>query len=200
VIARPRRSVALVATFLALTGVVALERLGVTSIIRFDRERIEVTVRPDRIEVSGVYVYANPLPIPWTRSMKTPFFTDEGQEAPVAVEVTELDPQTGRECGSLPVCWLLGEPRFTVRVPAHGETHVRVRFAQRVTHERATYLLTTTRPWGRPLTRGEYVVDPRSVCITESSYPLDGADGLSFVKESFMPEKDWTLRWTRAGS
>jgi hypothetical protein len=154
-------------------------------------------VQPDRIEVSGLYVYANPLPLPWTRGLRIPFPVDAGQAAPAYVDVAEVDPRTGLDRDSIPVSWVLGEPRFAVHVPAHGETHVRVRFSQAAAGDRATYLLTTTQPWGRPLTHGDYVIVPRSVCITGSSYPLDGPAGLSFAKESFMPERDWTFAWKR---
>jgi hypothetical protein len=53
------------------------------------------------------------------------------------------------------------------------------------------------RPWERPLSGGEYVIEPRSVCVTSSSYALDGPGGLSFVMENFMPVRDWMFTWAR---
>lgn len=147
--------------FAALTLVLA----GVIPAVRFVRERIELTVRPRSLEVNGLYVYANPLPILLAQGLTIPFPTDATQLAPATIAVTEVDPATGTDLRPIPVLWFLNERSFTIRVPAAGETWVRVRFTQRATAGTATYLLTTTKPWGRPLERGLYVLRPEDAIV-----------------------------------
>lgn len=179
----------------ACLAALVLEGAGIVPVVRFTRERIEIRVRPEAFEVDGTYVYSNPLPIPWTRGLRVPFHVDGDQRAPATVAVTEVRADGGVDRRGIPVRWLGGEPRFTVGVPASGSTTVRVRFVQTAPYGTGTYLLTTTRPWGRPLDRADYLLRTDGVRITGSNYPLDGPDGLSFSREEFMPERDWTFTW-----
>lgn len=174
---------------------VALALAGIIPAVRFTRERIEVAVHPDSITVDGLYVYTNPLPFPWSQGLRVPFPTDALHPTPATVEVREVDPATGKNSGPLAVLWFGREPHFSIRVPAFGTKHVRVRFTQYSPTRSATYLLTTTRPWGRPLEQGEYVLRPRGVRITASNYPLDGQGCVCFARRHFMPDQDWTFTW-----
>ncbi len=183
---------------LAAAGIlvpVALTLAGIIPAVRFTRERIEVTVHPESIDVNGLYVYANPLPIPWLQGLRVPFPTDASHPAPATVEAREVDPATGRDLGGLAVRWFWGEPHFSIRVPAFGEKYVRVQFSQFSATRSATYLLTTTQPWGRPLEYGEYVLRPRGVRIAGSNYPLDGQGCFCFARRHFMPDRDWRFTW-----
>lgn len=174
---------------------VALCTAGIIPAVRFTRERIEVTVRLDSIDVDGLYVYANPLPFSWSQGLRVPFPTGPLQLAPATVAVTEVDPATGKDSKALAVRWFSREPYFSIRVPAFGAKHVRVRFTQYSPGQVATYLLTTTRPWRRPLERGEYVLRPRGVRIAASNYPLDGQGCVCFTRREFMPDRDWSFAW-----
>ncbi|MGC4117068.1 MAG: hypothetical protein QM765_21405 [Myxococcales bacterium] len=166
----------------------ALVHSGLVPAARFARERIVVRVRPCEIEVDGLYVYENPLPVPWTQGLSVPFPADRRQPRPAAVRASLVSPGAER---ALPVLWASG-PRFDVPLPASGEATVRVRFTQRAPDRHGTYLLTTTRPWGRPLDRGEYVVIPEGVRIAHQSL----GEGLAAVRERFFPDADWTFEWT----
>lgn len=189
----PRSSTLL---WLALLTPVVLASTGVVPVARFERERIAITVRSDSIVVDGLYIYHNPLPLPWTQGLSVPFAVSEAQMPPATVHAALVDPVTGDELRELPVRWMLGVPRLEVPLPAAGYAHVRVRFSQRATAEIATYLLTTTAPWGRPLERGEYLLYPEGVHVQASNYVLkNGAVGKSFMREKFQPDQDWTFRW-----
>jgi hypothetical protein len=168
---------------------------GILPAFRFTRERIEVTVRSSAIDVNGLYVYSNPWPVPWTQGLVVPFPVDAAHPAPATAEVTEIDPETGVEVRAIPLVWIGGRPHFTVGIPAFGTMYVRVRFTQPCASSSATYLLTTTRPWRRPLERGEYVLLPRGVRITESNYELNARDQLGFARNDFMPDKEWMFTW-----
>jgi hypothetical protein len=174
---------------------VALSLAGIIPTVRFTRERIEVTVHPDSINVDGLYVYTNPLPIALSQGLRVPFSTDTSHPAPATVEVREVDPATGKDLKAILVRWFWREPYFSIRVPAFGAKHVRVRFTQYSPTGSATYLLTTTKPWGRPLEQGEYVLRPRGVRMAASNYPLDGQGCICFARQHFMPDRDWSFTW-----
>jgi hypothetical protein len=169
---------------LAAAVPLALAFAGVVPALRFVRERIDITVTACRIDVDGLYVYRNPWPVAWSQGLRVPFPFSPHQLLPSSVDVVD-----GRTGDPLRVLWIGGEPRFSVEVPAHGESFVRVRFSQRVLQGRAAYLLTTTRPWGRPLDHGEYALHARGVSMVDSSFPL------SFARRSFMPAADWHFAW-----
>jgi len=168
---------------------------GIVPAVRFTRERIEVTVHADSIDVDGLYIYTNPLPIPLSQGLRVPFPTDAAHPAPATVEVREVDPLNQKDSEPIDVRWVWGEPHFSIRVPAFGAKQVRVRYTQYSPTMSATYLLTTTQPWGRPLEQGEYILRPRGVRITTSNYPLDGQGCLCFTRRRFMPDRDWRFTW-----
>lgn len=166
-------------------------------LVRFTRERIEVTVKPASIEVDGLYIYENPWPVPLTQGLKYPILSDDLHPIPDSVLVTAADPVTGKDLGPVFTLKLGKTPYYSVRVPAKGLRHIRVRYTQEARGPSGAYLLTTTQPWRRPLERGEYLLKPSGVRILSSSYPLDGKEPFSFVKSSFMPDKEWEFEWTK---
>ncbi len=170
---------------------------GLVPAARFTRERIDITVRPSAVEVCGLYVYENPWPFPVTQGLAYPFPVDDSHPAPVSIQVTEADPADGSDLRVVPTFRLGGTPRYSIRIRPGGVAHVRVRYVQPAYVPSATYLLTTTQPWGRPLEHGEYVLNPMGVRILESSYPLDGPEPHSFVRRDFMPDKDWRFSWRK---
>ncbi len=174
---------------------VALVCAGVVPAVRFTREWITVTLRLEACEVSGVYEYKNPWFLPLTQGLSVPFPTDENHPAPATIRVSRVDPATGRSAGELPVRWLGGRHHVTLHVPARSRVRMRVDYVQRSTDRSGTYILTTTRPWGRPLDFGKYSIRPECVNVTSSNYVLDGRDGLSFARRGFMPAEDWHFSW-----
>ena len=193
-----RRAPSISLTSLLAAGIlvpVALAWAGFIPTFRFTRERIEVTVHPASVDVDGLYVYANPLPLSWSQGLRVPFATDALHPGPATVEVTEVDAASGKDTKELATHWFGEEPYFTIRVPAFAARHIRVRFTQYSPARSATYLLTTTRPWGRPLEEGEYVLRPLGVRIVASNYPLDGRGCLCFTRRHFMPDHDWSFTW-----
>lgn len=179
---------------LAVLTVIFLAAAGVIPVARFERERIAITVRAHSIGVDGLYIYRNPLPLPWMQGLTVPYVENATQLPPATLEAMLVDPATGAELRELPVRWILGAPRLDVPLPAAGEAHLRVRFSQMATAGSATYLLTTTAPWGHPLERGEYRLRPDGVRIHASNYQLE--DGGTFTREHFMPAHDWTFHWS----
>ncbi len=170
----------------ALLAAVALA-LGLVPTARFPRERIELTVRPEALEVDGTYVYEGRTPLPLPQGLTIPFPIDAGQAAPSFVRVEQL----GASPAELPVRWIFGTPVFVIAPTSASPVTVRVRFSQPLSARRATYLLTTTAPWGAPLDQATYVL--RGACVDGLASSL-GHDGEGVIeRRDFAPTADWTV-------
>ena len=166
---------------------------GIYPIVRFSQERIDIHVFPNHVVVNGFYVYKNPFPFPVVQGFSIPFPIDKYHPMPIDISVKQYSP-TER---SIPAPFVLGEHRFELRFRSKEELLVQVRYKQHAPKRNACYLLTTTKPWRRPLTRGVYKLIPEGVIITNSNYPVqpDGTAVSQFEMTNFMPEHDWLFFW-----
>ena len=190
---RSRPSWLTAAVFLLLMPL-ALGASGVVPVARFAAEQIDIAVEPHAIEVTGYYVYRNPLPFDWRQGLTVPFPEHPGQARPAEVELDTLTGACNGAAAPVPSVWLGGQPYLQINIPAQGSTCLRVRFRQYVAGNSATYLLLTTRPWLRPLEAGKYTLYPAGVRITGCNYALAG-DPPSFARTDFFPAADWTFSW-----
>lgn len=180
-----------IALFLSVISLPFLS--GLLPIVRFTEERIDITVYPDHVRVRGIYVYNNLLPFQVIQGLTVPLPIDRDNPAPIMLRVTELKPEYER----IPVRCLMKAHRCEVAAPARGSVTVMVEYIQYAPGENAHYLLTTTRPWRRPIERGVFRLIPEDVEIIYSNYPLVPVDAgaLIFQREEFMPTVDWKFSW-----
>lgn len=164
---------------------------GLVPIARFPRERIELTLSPELLEVDGTYVYEGRTPLPLPQGLTIPFPVDAGQTAPTFVRVEQL----GASPAELPVRWILGRPVVVVAPTSRAPVTLRVRFSQPLSSVRATYLLTTTGPWGAPLDEGRYVL--RSRCLEEVRSSLGHLGDGAVTRRAFSPDEDWIIDFRR---
>jgi hypothetical protein len=171
---------------------------GLYPVVRFTEEYIDITVYPDHVRVRGVYVYENPLPFPVIQGMSIPVPIDQNNPAPILLCADELTP----DYRPVPVRHLLGAYRCEIAVPAHGTVTMSVEYRQNAPYGKARYLLTTTRPWRRPIKRGAFRLIPRGVEIINSNYGLVPAEegALFFQREDFIPIQDWEFSWVKKES
>jgi hypothetical protein len=167
--------------------------LAWSPVARFEREQITISVHPDYILVDGVYFYRNPFPFPIVQGLSIPFPTDDTHPAPVDLQVEELSPRAHM----LSVRYLWGRPRFNLALLQNETVCLHVHYYQQAPTSDARYILTTTRPWLRPLQVGEYVLIPRGIRLLQSNHPLASTVGgaAQFRKQQFMPHQDWTFSW-----
>ncbi len=166
---------------------------GVVPIVRFVGERIDIALEPDEILVAGRYVYRNPWPIPVTQGLTVPLPVDADHPMPTELTVTRLTPDPT----ALPVRMLLGQVAAEVRFGPKEEIHVAVSYRQRAPTREGRYLLTTTRPWRRPLEAAVYTVRTKGVRLRRSNYDLvrTAPDRWTFERTQFMPTADWQFSW-----
>ena len=111
---------------------------------RFTAERIVLRPSGDRLKVTGVYTYENPLPWPIGLTMRYPFPIDERHPWPAAVRVQYAD-SDGGGLGPIPSVRQAAAVDFRIHLPARGSTRIRVDYTQRSLDGTGTYIVTTTR-------------------------------------------------------
>jgi hypothetical protein len=166
---------------------------GLIPIVRFTEEEIIVAVHPRSIAVDAVYYYYNPFPFPVVQSYVLPFPENEDHSPPLRIELRQCLPEEK----PVPVNHFLGKYRFSVCFPAQADVRIRLSYEQCTPQRRGTYILTSTKPWGRPLEKAIYRLIPDGVRITGSNYPLasDDSGAYQWTREQFMPPADWHISW-----
>lgn len=169
---------------------------GVIPTVNFTSERIDVHVYPDEILVDGYYFYKNPFPFPFpfpvVQGFSIPFPVDKDHPEPFEVNVERLTPIKE----AIRIRRIFGKTGFEVYFSAREAAEIRVSYRQRAGGANGAYILTTTRPWGRPLENGVYMLYPHGTVIASSNYPLNiPGNAPGSHKTSFMPEKDWRFTW-----
>jgi hypothetical protein len=155
---------------------------GALPLARFTGETIVIELLADRILVDGTYVYENPFPFTIRQGMTVPL--PPGNEA-IGLNLT-------RDGHVLPLRHILGAYRFELPLRAHERTFVRLQYEQYTPSHSATYLLTTTAPWHRPIDHGLYLIRTRGYRVVRSSYALTNG---AFERWHFMPPADWSFAW-----
>jgi hypothetical protein len=179
---------------LLLIAVILPFASGVIPTVNFTSERIDVHVYCDEIVVEGYYFYKNPFPFPVIQGFSIPFPVDQDHPKPIEVKVERLTPIKE----AISIRHIFGSTGFDVYFSGLEEVEVRVSYRQKAGGENATYILTTTQPWGKPLESGVYTLYPHGTVIVSSNYLLDlPGKAPGFHKTGFMPDKDWHFTWRR---
>jgi hypothetical protein len=166
---------------------------GFVPVVRFVRERIDIAVHPDEVRVVGQYVYRNPWPFPVTQGLSIPLPVDAAHPMPTELAAARIAP----DAGPIPLRRILGQTVLEIGFGPREEVQVVVQYRQYAPTRNARYLLTTTRPWRRPLDHAVYTLTPHDVRLLRSSYALrpDAQGVLAFDRTDFMPPEDWEFQW-----
>src|SRR5262249_37452317 len=96
-----------------------------------------------------------------------------------------------------------GDIVFRLFFASREEKWVRVHYFQRTRVSAGTYILRTTRDWGRALDRGDYTLHLGSdVSLVSSNYPLApdssaATNTYKFSRANFYPAEDWNFSWSK---
>jgi hypothetical protein len=166
---------------------------GLCPTVRFPKEQIDIEVYPDHIWVKGTYVYRNPFPFPVIQGFSIPLPIDSSHPSPVMLSAGQLSPIKKR----IPLRFLFGKHRFSLTFSPKEEIILIVRYRQHSPDRNASYILTTTKSWKRPLNVGIYRLIPEGVKIMSSNYPLQSKKSNIFLfqRNTFMPQTEWHFSW-----
>ena len=159
--------------------------------IVFYRERVVISLAPGEVAVEGLYFFRNTSSRERRARVYYPFPIDEDHPYPDQVEVEGFQ-FTREERG---ISWWMD-------FPACSATTVKVRYQQRLYMNSATYILTSTLYWKRPLRRAEFVIkaplDWQGLTISYSPDRRVTKGGFVYyyiTKTDFMPDRDLVIRW-----
>ncbi|MBI4165971.1 MAG: hypothetical protein HY508_09590 [Acidobacteria bacterium] len=169
--------------------------------VRFDRERIDVRVAPGQIHVRGRYHYTNTSRLPAVLTLKVPFPVDSEHPQPEWYGLYDSS-EEGREGAEIVPTVRGDDVSFRLIFWPREEKWVRLDYLQPTRVSGGRYLLTTTKPWRRPIAKAEYVLRlPSDLTLLSSNYavspaPADGTwQVFTFSKFDFFPERDWEFAW-----
>jgi len=170
------------------------------SLMRFDREKIEIWAFEGQVQVTGLYHYVNRSVFPASFSLGVPFPTDTEHPWPAEFHVSEVDGK-GAFLKDIETRHYHGETVFRLWFWPSGERWIRLDYIQGARIPEGRYILLSTRKWGKPLQRGEYILHlADGLELTSSNYPLTPDAGRHsgsyfFSRIDFLPTKDWEFHW-----
>jgi hypothetical protein len=164
---------------------------------RFVREEISISVLGESCIVTGEYHFRNESGDTVANQILYPFPHLAGLPEPTTIEAEDLS--THSHVG---VSKIAHAALFWISLPPHSERPFRIRYVQPTPSRLMSYILTSTRSWGRPLERATFrLLLPHRYTLTSLSIPADSSweseEGRTYLlqKACFMPTVNLTFRW-----
>jgi hypothetical protein len=168
--------------------------------VEFIREEITFGLDTVFFSVDGDYYFRNTTGHPVDQTFFYPYANaDKGMtvDSALVFDITDnafIKPGSGRKDGIF----------FRLAFTAHEKKEVKVYYRQHHDRHSATYILTTTAYWKKPLETANYslITDQGTILVDSVSYPPDNTFTAGnnkiyeWKKKDFMPEKDFTV-WFR---
>jgi hypothetical protein len=183
-----RSSLAVLCAF--LVGV-ACRKTAPESPVHFAREEIAMVVRPGTLEVRGMYHFRCSARQALVASLFYPFPLDSTHLYPDSIEIRQHGFQRQDSGVS-----------FRMRFRPVAEDSFFAYYRQPLKVNSATYIVTTTRKWKRPIDLAQFrVTVPASlkeVSLTfkpDSVVESDSLVSYFFARKKFYPDKDVTVTW-----
>lgn len=170
---------------------------------RFVSERVELTLRPGQLCVTGDYVFAcrgavEDFPIFYPFPVDRQFGVAKLRSSRISCDGA-AEESLGVVCEAAGCHFLL---------PAAGHDTCRVQFVYRqpLSGSRATYILTSTRAWGRPLDRAEFEITAPFQMAKQLrvNYPFTHVGRVGetlvyrLVRHQFLPDRDLIIEFKPA--
>ncbi|MBL7074561.1 hypothetical protein ISS37_04900 [candidate division KSB1 bacterium] len=166
--------------------------------VQFHSEKILMEIGEEFVFIKGIYIFHNDTDVSRSQTLFYPFYLDEHQLYPDSISVKER----GGLDKTVKFSRLKKGILFRIKLPPHDYTQVEVWYRQIILANRAEYILTTTKYWGKGLVEGEYrVILPAGFEVTYMSYQpdkvktIDSNKELYFSRENFMPKKNLIVKW-----
>jgi len=205
-----RLRLALVVLWVVLASV-SCRRAEPQSPVHFAREEIAMDVRSGTLEVRGVYHFTCSAKEPLVASLFYPFPLDSTHLYPDSIEVrmpNDAAPLTlalsQREREGVRVSFVRQDSgvSFRMRFQPNAEDSFFAYYRQPLKVNSATYIVTTTRKWKRPIDLAQFRVtvpaDLKDVSLTfkpDSVVTSDSTVSYFFTRKKFFPDKDVTVTW-----
>jgi len=159
--------------------------------VHFAREEIAMDVRPGTLEVRGMYHFTCSAKQPLVASLFYPFPLDSAHLYPDSIEIRQHGFQKQDSGVS-----------FRMQFRPGAEDSFFAYYRQPLRTNSATYIVTTTRKWKRPIDLAQFCVTVpagfKDVNLTfkpDSVRKSDSTVSYFFARKKFYPDKDVTVTW-----
>ena len=180
---------------LILTGalLLAFPSFWMTHSLRFVEETVIFNVYPDRLDVSGDYLFENASRLPAIQLIRYPFPVDDTHPCPDAIRAAWEDAADRRLIAPV----VANSAFLYVLMPPHSKRTLHIDYTQHCGGNMAEYILTTTRTWGEPLRKARFQLLPHDIGSIMCNYPELTNVGSSGMVEyhSFFPGVNLCLSW-----
>ena len=163
--------------------------------IEFYREDLTFKIEKGYFSVDGIYYFCNVSDKALKTNLFYPFPTDSTYGNIDSVFVLLND--------SIPIEFYKKENKgiyFPVKISAYGTTKYRIKYRQKITGNKAEYILTSTQTWKKPFEIVNYkLIVPNDIKIKDISYKADSINNSAantiyfWKKKDFMPEKNMII-------
>jgi hypothetical protein len=199
----------------ALLATATCRKAAPESPVHFAREEIGMDVRPGTLEVRGVYHFTCSAKEPLVASVFYPFPLDSTHLYPDSIELRT--PSVDRQTPSprIPDSELRRSDfgvrsfvrqdsgvAFRMRFRPEAEDSFFAYYRQPLKANSATYIVTTTRKWKRPIDLAQFRVtlpasfeDVNLTFKPDSVTKSDSAVSYFFTRKRFYPDKDVMVTW-----
>jgi hypothetical protein len=159
---------------------------------QFVSERVRLSIASGQLHVHGTYRFLRGTS-PGPFAILYPFIQDAAQGPPESIRVRIQGRSASynrRDSNSI-----------RVSLPFRGDAlacTLEVEYVQRLAARRASYLVTSTRLWERPLEHATFEVElADSLGPPRSGFPLEriGPGHYAFNQTNFLPQREFVIEW-----
>lgn len=175
----------------ALLAIATCRKAAPESPVHFAREEITIDVRPGTLEVRGMYHFTCSGEQTLAATMSYPFPLDSTHLYPDSIEIRQHGFQK-KDSGV----------SFRMRFRPNEEDSFFAYYRQPLRTKSATYIVTTTRKWKRPIDLAQFRVTVpagfKDVALTykpDSIARTDSTISYFFARKRFYPDRDVTVTW-----
>lgn len=178
-----------------------LSFVGYSQHIQFYQEKLDFTISENEFIVDGIYYFRNTTSDTIKQFMVYPFPPTDDLGEIITVEATTVYP-------SMKTPTLVNfdqkAARFRLKVLPNDTALVHIVYRQKITHQKAEYILTSTKAWNRPLERADFSLSlPFTIKIDSLSYNADSLlfrDSRLIYKfhlKDFMPDRNFCVFFSK---
>jgi len=159
--------------------------------VEFFKEKIKISCDDEEIRVEATYYLRNLSNGILFMTIKYPFPVDEHHPFPYQIKVENY--RFWKDKSNI---------YWKMRLQPKEEKSIKILYKQRVYNKSATYIVSTTQYWGRPIEKADFVISvPIDWKKVKISYPTDkleirGNRKLYLIaQEKFFPTKEIVISW-----
>ena len=172
---------------------------GYSQQTKFVREKIEINLDSARFHINGDYFFKNTSTTPIKRNLFYPFPIDSCLTYPDPINIFSV--QKHENISFLRVKKGIF---FSIEIPPQKTVLYKVFYSQSTVNNKAEYILTTTKKWGKALEKADFIIKiPSELELKFLSYDYDEIEKIDeyliykIHKENFMPQKNLIVEWGR---